>query len=122
MEKRIAYLSELPFPVFGLPDSYLGLHLGVVIPVGDWSMVRLEYFPEGGSHSAYVVVSTYNLAEYPDYPKSHLNPLSSASATRDSLGDVLAFGQGGAGILLQALPDRVDASAEQIAGALVRVN
>jgi hypothetical protein len=84
-------------------------------------MVRLEYLPEGGSVSA-VVVSSYNLAEYPDYPENDLKPLSSALATSDLAGTVLRFGQDGAGILLQVVPKSVDASIQQIAAELVRIN
>ncbi|MBN1632330.1 MAG: hypothetical protein JW990_21440 [Thermoleophilia bacterium] len=121
-DNRLAHLDEVPFPVWGLPDSYLGLHLEVLIPVADWEMIRLEYFPDGGSHAAHVIVSTYDLAGYPDYPQDALRPLASASAMTDSVGDVLRFGQEGVAIVLQVVRGQGDASIEEIARALVRLN
>lgn len=121
-EQYKAELANTSYPVFGLPEGYLGLRLLRIVPGDEWKNARLEYEADSAAPGAEVVVTTFDVSRIPDYPQTYLQPVEKAADNSDEVGEVLLFGKEGVGVKVQVVRDQMKADAREVAGALMAVN
>lgn len=121
-EQYKAELANTSYPVFGLPEGYLGLRLLRIVPGDEWKNARLEYEADSAAPGAEVVVTTFDVSRIPDYPQGYLQPLERAADNSDEVGEVLLFGKEGVGVKVQVVGDQIKADAREVAAALMAVN